>query len=246
MKVQDVTFSEAIETYQRAKLDAIREWAKDVELPSPVQVEIGSNRGRFLQNLAALYPEHSVLGIEIRAKFAAIIEEEIQAKGIPNARALCADANLALPLLFADGSLHRVYVLFPDPWWKKRHAKRRLLTPDFLKLVAQKLAPGGHLIIKTDVEPYAQYLEEMLTHTAPAFRLVKKGDEQYPDSEDKWPLTTREGKILQQGYPTWPFYLVRTEAPLHDFENAPETSERFEKPDYGTRYSPSVRPRLKR
>ena len=212
MKLQEVDFPESVVRYQAAQLDTIRRWGRGRELPAPVQVEIGSNRGRFLLGLAAALPNRTVVGMEIRRKFADALDSKIAAAGLSNAHALGVDANLALPMLFADGALERLYVLFPDPWWKKRHARRRLLTPGFLDLAADKLQPRGHLIIKTDVAPYARYLAELL-ETTPRFRRISEGDADYPDDEPTWPLTSREFAVRSRAAPIWKFYLVSTGRP---------------------------------
>lgn len=233
MKLQDFTFDPDIETYRANHLAEIRAWGQaHSPIEGPIQVEIGSNRGRFLKGMAALHPEHTVLGVEIRRKFAELVAEELAAEGPSNALSLCGDANLALPLLFADGELERLFVLFPDPWWKKRHAKRRILTPEFLLLVARKLRPGGQMIIKTDVEPYADYVREVVQSVDGPLRLLEPGDPAWPQDEERWPKTTREAKILRDGLPIWRFYLTRTEQPMDSLSTeGPLPQERFPKPD---------------
>ncbi|MEO1271730.1 MAG: hypothetical protein AAFX99_26865, partial [Myxococcota bacterium] len=163
MDLQHVTFDATIAHYRSHELDAIRAWAAPLPpFAPPVQVEIGSNRGRFIKGLAQLYPNRTLLGIEWQGKWANLSDQDLRDAGLHHARVLHADVNLALPLLFPDGALERIYILFPDPWWKRRHAKRRLFTPSFFQLLAAKLAPGGHLVIKTDVEPYAAFIQEQL------------------------------------------------------------------------------------
>ena len=232
MKTQDPHFDEATETWQRERIDEIRAWAEAVELPQPCQLEIGANRGRFFMGLAALYPDRSLIAIEIKPKFAQQLQQTLDQAGHGHrAKALGADANLAVPLLFADGHLERAYVLFPDPWWKKRHAKRRLLTPAFLDLLASKLAPGGHLVLKTDVEPYAEYLKEILAEVSDVLRPVKEGDPQWPSDVEAWPMTNREAHITRMELPIWSFILARTEAPVPDRDAATRAPEvRFPKP----------------
>jgi tRNA (guanine-N7-)-methyltransferase len=215
MKPQHITFDPDTETFRAPHLAEIRQQAAALgERHGTLQVEIGSNRGRFLKGLARLHPDHFHLGVEIRRKFVDLVNDELQQENIPNARCLCGDANLALPLLFDHGELHRVYVLFPDPWWKKRHAKRRLLTPEFLRLTAQFIAPGGLLILKTDVEPYAQYLQEVVQTARPFLQPLDPGDPRWPQDEPRWPHTTREVKVLRDDLPIWKFYLLRTDDPV--------------------------------
>ena len=231
MDLQEVSFPEAIARYRSNELDEIRAWASTAApFTPPIQVEIGSNRGRFIQGLAQLYPERSLLGVEWQRKWARLSEQDLRDAGLDNARVLHADVNLALPMLFPDGALERVYVLFPDPWWKRRHAKRRLFTPEFLQLLAAKIAPGGHLVIKTDVEPYAEHIEQ-LTSTLAQFQATSPGDPGAPDDVEAWPKTTRERKIIRKGLPVWRFFLRRTEAPPTDNPGDAPLPELFDKPD---------------
>ncbi len=244
MDIQDVTFDEATETYQRARLDAIRAWGAERQLPGPVQIEIGSNQGRFLKGLARLYTDRSVLGIEIRRRFVEVLSEELTDEGLTNAQALAADANLALPLLFADNTVERIYILFPDPWWKKRHAKRRLFTPEFLGLLANKLRPDGLLVIKTDVEPYAEIVSELIDQSQ-RWRRVMPDDPAWPEDEDQWPKTTREGKILRKGLPVWKIYAEPT-GELQEVDGLEVPMERFAKPEVTIDRSRGRRPRLRK
>ena len=244
MDIQNVDFDETIETYQGEQLASIRAWAQGRSFEGRIQIEIGSNRGRFLRGLAGLYPSHSAVGVEMRRRFVETLEAELAHSGPANAHILCADANLALPMLFADRTLARVYVLFPDPWWKKRHAKRRLLTPRFLRLISEKLALDGQLIVKTDVEPYAEMVED-LVHSSPRWRRLREGDEGWPQDEPQWPHTTRERKILGKGLPIWKIYAAPTGSTDDDVLDAPP-HERFEKPEVAIEKPLSHRPRLRR
>ena len=210
MELQDIRLDPAAETYRRNELRDLREWVTaNADLEPPTTLEIGSNRGRFLSELAQLNPDESLLGFEWQRKWARLANKSLVKAGISNARVLSADANLALPLIYPDATIARVFILFPDPWWKRRHAKRRLFTPAFLQLLAAKIRGDGLLLIKTDVEPYAEYLEALLS-TIPQFQLLSDGDPFYPEDETQWPRTTRERKIISEGLPVWKFYLRRT------------------------------------
>lgn len=242
MKLQDVTFPDIVAAHRSAELDDIATWAESRELPAPVHVEIGSNRGKFLKGLAASLPDRTLLGIEIRRKFAEVLHGELVAEGLQNAHVLGADAQLALPLLFPNASIECVYLLFPDPWWKKRHAKRRLFTPPVLDLLADKLQVGGHLVVKTDVEPYAEMIEEVLPCTQ-RFDRVEPGDAGWPPHAEAWPLTTRERKVTRAGGPIWRFVLRRNDAP-RSTEPYPEIDmQRFPKPGGDDENAPARRPR---
>jgi tRNA (guanine-N7-)-methyltransferase len=244
MDIQKVELDAHVENFQAEQIEAIKLWAKDRELSAPVQLEIGSNRGRFLTGLARNYPEHSVVGIEIRRRFAETLQQELDLEGPTNAHILGADANIALPMIFADGSIHRVFVLFPDPWWKKRHAKRRLITPKFLNLLADKIAPDGHLVVKTDVEQYAQMVSDLVEGSRRWMRL-NPDDTEWPRDEAQWPLTTRERKIIRKELPIWKIYAKPTGAPRDEtLEDLP--AERFEKPEKTIDHARGRRPKIRR
>ncbi len=246
MDIQHVEFDQATQIWKIDSIEAIRAWASGRDLPLSLHVEIGSNRGRFLKLAAALRPDRTLLGIEIRSRYADALALELAQDGPPNAAVLAADANLALPLLFANGTVERLYVLFPDPWWKKRHSKRRLLTPAFFDLVADKIQPDGLFVIKTDVEPYAEAVAEMAAASA-RWRRIHPGDPRWPQDEDRWPQTTREVKITRQGLPVWKILLTPTGHDARDQDTIPtpqRLKDRFEKPT--STEDPTQRPRARR
>lgn len=244
MELQDITFDELTETHKRHRLDAIKAWAQGRSMEGPVHVEIGSNRGRFLKGLARLHPTHSVLGIELRRRFVEVLNEELAAEGPANAHILDADARLALPLIFADQHVARFYVLFPDPWWKRRHAKRRLLEPTFLSLLADKIKPDGLLIIKTDVEPYAESVAQLLAQSR-RWRRLEPGDPLWPQDEAQWPQTTRERKILNKGLPTWHLYATPT-GETQENKDLSSPTDMFEKPAVSIDRAKGRRPRIRK
>ena len=95
-----------------------------VERDGPIELEIGFGRGMFLLERARSAPQARLLGIEIKNKWAYLVSQ--RAAGLPRVRVFAADAREFLPRLRPEHSVARVFMHFPDPWWKKRHAKRRL------------------------------------------------------------------------------------------------------------------------
>jgi tRNA (guanine-N7-)-methyltransferase len=192
----------------------------------PRVVELGSNRGAFLKGLA-LRSAEPVLGIEWREKNCRIALETFEQDGISNARVLHADAKLAIPLLFEPGGLDEVHVLFPDPWWKDRHAARRLLDPMFLRVLARRLAPDGALYLKSDVFDYLHRVRDAAT-VSEVMRPLPP--ERWPN-EHNWSLSTRERKCMRGGIPFGRGYFT----PSHGFDpvlpTEPERSEDFPMPD---------------
>ena len=126
--------------------------------PGPVTLEIGFGRGEALLAEAAAHPERRLLGVEV---YRAGVEQALRAAaaaGLGNVRVLAADAAQLLPRL-PDGCLAGVRILFPDPWPKRRHRKRRLLQTGFLAECARCAAPGAVLHAATDWAAYAEQIE---------------------------------------------------------------------------------------
>jgi tRNA (guanine-N7-)-methyltransferase len=117
----------------------------------PVAIEIGPGRGEFLRAAAAARPEWNFYAVERSWTRTAGIESALAAGGPVNARVLWGDAGCVLPALPA-GSAAAVFIQFPDPWWKRRHFKRRVWTPGLAAAIRHVLAPGAELEFLTDVE----------------------------------------------------------------------------------------------
>ena len=129
---------------------------------APCTLEIGFGNGENLLALAAAQPQRLYLGIEVHRPGVGRLLLGLDKSGLMNVRVICHDAVDVVAQL-APGSIEEILVLFPDPWPKKRHHKRRLMQSPFAQSLASRLAPGGTLHIATDWQPYA---EEMLTTLA--------------------------------------------------------------------------------
>ena len=123
---------------------------------APLEVEVGSGKGLFLRSAAADRPEVDFLGIEVARKYVEFTAAALARAGLPNAMVVNADALRVFHELIPDASLAAIHVYFPDPWWKKRHKKRRVMRESFLRDVERTLRPGGSLHFWTDVEEYFQ------------------------------------------------------------------------------------------
>jgi tRNA (guanine-N7-)-methyltransferase len=127
----------------------------------PVELEIGPGRGAFLVERLAANPDVFLLGLEIRRKWASIVDDRLRARGIaPRGRVFAEDARSVLPR-FKGETVSVVFLHFPDPWWKKRHAKRRVATGDLLMQIARLLIPGGELFYQSDVPERARDFEAL-------------------------------------------------------------------------------------
>ncbi len=140
-----------------------------------IEIEVGPGRGWFLVERAAAEPRAALVGLEIRRKWATIVDQRLAKRGLGGrARVFAEDAGSALPRLSPDGSVRRVYLHFPDPWWKKKHHKRLVMRDAFLSEVARLLEPGGELFVQTDVEERADAYAGLV---ALDDRFVPDGDE---------------------------------------------------------------------
>lgn len=127
----------------------------------PVALEIGPGRGEFLRAAAAQRPQWNFFAIEHSASRTREIEDTIARAGVGNARVLCGDATCLLPLLPA-ATVAAIYIQFPDPWWKRRHEKRRLWTTAFVAALCRVLVPGASVEVLTDVEQTFRLAQECL------------------------------------------------------------------------------------
>lgn len=130
--------------------------------PADKVVEIGFGNGDNLVEYARQSPDRDFIGIEVHR--AGVGHALLQAKelGLSNLKVICHDAVEVLEKRLTDSSLSEVLILFPDPWHKKRHHKRRLIQSPFVELLARKIKPGGLLQLATDWEPYALQMREVI------------------------------------------------------------------------------------
>ena len=143
--------------YSDEPLDTSQLFGRD----APLTVEIGFGNGDSLVRLAAEHPEHDFLGIEVHVPGIGHCLIAARQAGIDNLRVVSHDALDVLAHQLVPNSISRLNLYFPDPWPKKRHHKRRILTPDFLDLVHSRLVPGGALHIATDWRNYAEHIDEL-------------------------------------------------------------------------------------
>ncbi|MCX8042894.1 MAG: tRNA (guanosine(46)-N7)-methyltransferase TrmB [Desulfobacterota bacterium] len=124
----------------------------------PVEIEIGSGKGKFIIRSAHAHPDKNFLGIERAGKFYRILKERALRAGISNIRIVRCDAAYFLRKYIPAASVHAYHIYFPDPWPKKRHHKRRLVTQEFIALLSETLMPGGHLFFATDFREYFEII----------------------------------------------------------------------------------------
>ncbi|MEY2853571.1 MAG: hypothetical protein RL030_703 [Pseudomonadota bacterium] len=129
---------------------------------APRTLEIGFGNGEHLVMLASAHPERDFIGVEVHPPGVGHLLQLTVNSGLGNLRVIRHDAVAVLEQQIGTGALDEILVLFPDPWPKKRHHKRRLVEPRFAGLAASRLVPGGVLRLATDWTPYAQQMLEVL------------------------------------------------------------------------------------
>lgn len=135
---------------------AVPDWEMVFGRRAPFALEVGFGGGAFLLELARRHPEWNVLGLEIRRHFVETVNAAAAALGLSNMFAVLANANEHLSTLVPPASTAWVTVNFPDPWYKKRHHKRRVVRADWVATLATVLAPGAEVHLMTDYEPVAR------------------------------------------------------------------------------------------
>jgi len=153
-------FGPPVLTAEQAKAGKGR-WDQVFDRQAPLHVEIGSGNGFFLAGIAQAHPDRNWLGLEIRFKRVVQTARKLQAADVSaHSRVARYDVHW-LEDLFEPQSLSGLYVNFPDPWPKERHAKHRVLGPDFMATVVKLLKPGCELRVKTD---HQVNVDAVLTH----------------------------------------------------------------------------------
>jgi tRNA (guanine-N7-)-methyltransferase len=168
---------------------------------APRTLEIGFGNGEHLADLAASHPERDYFGIEVHRPGVGHLLMLAESRGLSNLRVSEHDAVEVLSQQLSAESLDEVLVLFPDPWHKKRHHKRRLIQPPFVELIASRLKPGGVFRLATDWEEYAHQMLEVLGASASFTNLSASGD-WMPRPEERAP-TRFEKRGARLGHGVW-------------------------------------------
>ena len=122
-------------------------WEQHFGNANPLELEIGFGRPHFFLERAQAKPNHNIIGIEWKRRHVVTAQK----KGLSNACALHGNAWWLTGALFEKESLSNIFINFPDPWWKKKHQKRRIVSDVFAELLISRLKKGGHLFIQSDV-----------------------------------------------------------------------------------------------
>jgi len=173
---------------------------------APLVLEIGFGMGDATAAIAQALPDTDFIGVEVHPPGVGALLQRIAERGLANVRIVQHDAVEVLEQMIAPASLAGVHVFFPDPWHKKRHHKRRLIQPDFVRLLASRIAPGGYLHCATDWQPYAEQMLAVLS-AEPTLRNRAEG---YAPRPAHRPLTKFENRGLKLGHGVWDLLFERT------------------------------------
>lgn len=167
--------------------------------PAPKILEIGFGMGETTARIAAENPGNDYLGVEVHTPGVGALLKHLQEQALTNVRVVQHDAVEVVREMIPEGSLAGIHVFFPDPWPKKRHHKRRLLQPEFVRLLASRLAPGGYLHAATDWQEYAEHILATLSSEA----ALSNRHPGFADRPDTRPETKFEQRGLRLGHGTW-------------------------------------------
>ncbi len=166
---------------------------------APKILEIGFGMGDSTAAIAAAHPQNDYLGIEVHGPGVGSLLNQIEALGLPNLRVIQHDAVEVLKHMITPSSLDGVHIFFPDPWHKKKHHKRRLIQPELVALLCEKLKPGGYLHAATDWQEYAEHILAVLSAES---RLANTAAD-YAPKPDYRPLTKFEQRGIKLGHGVW-------------------------------------------
>ncbi|MEJ5245446.1 MAG: tRNA (guanosine(46)-N7)-methyltransferase TrmB [Bacteroidota bacterium] len=165
----------------------------------PILIDIGCGRGRFLLDMSFRFPDKNILGIEVRPLPVEWLQQVIKGESLPNVSVIRYSVVNGLPFI-EDNSIEEVYYLFPDPWPKKKHIKRRAFNLDFIREVHRILKNEGKLLLATDVpEVHAYHLEILNEFNLFNVQIVEN------DEEWNYPVTNKEDFCRRVGIP---FYRI--------------------------------------
>jgi tRNA (guanine-N7-)-methyltransferase len=166
-----------------------------------MEVELGCAEAHFLLDRAVAEPDALLVGVEIRRELVEAVNADSARRGLDNLRSVFANMSVDLPRLFAEASVRRFFLNFPDPWFKSRQHKRRVISPGLVAELARVLEPGGELYVMTDI--FALALDAMA---------ALEESPHYESATEAWTFargnpygakSRRERQCEQEGAPIW-------------------------------------------
>lgn len=187
---------------------ALPDWDKIYALPQPLHLDIGCGRGRFLLSMAQLEPSWNFLGLEIREPLVQEANNWQDESGLTNLHYLFCNVNKSLSSILSSlppNTLQRVTIQFPDPWFKNRHNKRRVVQPELIVELARYMQTGGVVFLQSDIEVVAREMCDRFAAN-PAFQ--RQNQEWL--AENPLPIATeREKSTITRGEPVYRAVFVK-------------------------------------
>lgn len=183
------------------ELDGLIDWQEFFGNDNPVEIDVGCGRGMFLFNAGTANPDINYLGVEIEFKEGRRGARRLQKRELSNARVLGGDAHFMFEKHIRPGSVDAVHVYFPDPWWKRRHRRRRVFTDKLVNQMARSLKPGGLVHSWTDVEEYFGVISALMDNDE-RFEKLPAPEQREPEHHLDF-QTSFERKKRNAGFPIW-------------------------------------------
>lgn len=183
--------------YSEQPIDLTAQFGRDAKRV----LEVGFGMGASLVEMAQVAPETDFLGIEVHRPGVGACLADVQDTGISNIRVMQHDAVEVIENMLPAASFDRFQLFFPDPWHKKRHHKRRIVQPEFIRQVLSVLKTGGVLHLATDWENYAEHMLEVL-NSIPEIKNCSASGDYVPRPEHR-PLTKFEKRGHRLGHGVW-------------------------------------------
>lgn len=183
--------------------------------PAPgqaLEVELGAAEAHFLIDRALADADTLFVGVEIRRELVEPTNAECARRGLSNVRSVFANMSVDLPRLFAAGSVRRFFLNFPDPWFKSRQHKRRVINPGLVAELAEALAPGGELYVMTDI--FALALDAMAALEESPHYESASGAWTFARANPYGARSRRERQCEQEGAPIWRLLYRRVATPV--------------------------------
>ncbi len=149
----------------------------------PIELDLGSGSGKFLLCAARQFPDRNFLGVERLLGRVRKIRRRAAEAGLNNLRIMRLEIGYAVRYLFPPNSVRRVHLYFPDPWPKRKHHRRRMIEPGFLRDLGRTIEPGGDILIKTDHAEYFRQITQAVHSVAPCLISVDWIEQEYPQTD---------------------------------------------------------------
>lgn len=177
------------------------DWSEVFAVKRPLEIDIGCGKGDFIFERAENNPDINVIGIDVREAFFEILKKRRSDYEKDNIFVLRANINFSITELFKPETISKIHIYFPDPWFKKRHQKRRIVTPELIDNCLSILVTGGELHLATDVEPLAAEMLEICAEKPTIKNLAASGN--YYDGRIFTETTNWEKHLIKAGKPIW-------------------------------------------